>query len=172
MPNNPGENQVEAGVRAGPRPFWLAGLVIALGAICLYGAMGLPQTARYAAVGPGLFVTIAGVGLVILGVLLAIQIARGERFVPQDAEDVAGDEKADPKALLLALAAACLPILTIKHIGLPITATLSFVLVARAFGSKKLVMDFICGAVLGTLAWLLFSRLGLQLGQFLPVAGF
>lgn len=173
LPNNPvPDNQVEAGTRAGPRPFWLAGVVIAMGAVCLYGAFGLPQTSRYAAVGPGLFVTIAGVGLVILGILLAIQIARGEQFVAQDAEDAEAGQKADPRALILALAAACVPIVTIKYLGLPITATISFVLVAMAFGSKKLLMDIICGAVLGTAAWFLFSRLGLQLGQFLPVAGF
>lgn len=172
LPNNPGENQVEAGVRAGPRPFWLAGLVIAMGVLCLYGALGLPQTARYAAVGPGLFVMVAGAGLVLLGILLAVQIARGEHFHAQDAEDASAEQKADPKALMLALAAAGVPIFTIKYLGLPITAMLSFVLVARAFGSKKLVIDIISGAVLGTLAWFLFTRLGLQLGPFLPIAGF
>ena len=52
-----------------------------------------------------------------------------------------------------------------------LTAMVIFALVARAFGSRKLVQDLITGLILGSLAWLLFDRLGLQLGQFLPIAG-
>jgi putative tricarboxylic transport membrane protein len=72
---------------------------------------------------------------------------------------------------MTALAAVTLPILTIEALGLPITAMLSFALVARAFGSRKTIADIIAGALLGALAWLLFTRLGLQLGGFLPIAG-
>ncbi|HEV7291933.1 MAG TPA: tripartite tricarboxylate transporter TctB family protein [Devosia sp.] len=170
MPNSP-HAQREDGVRAASRPFWLAGAVIAIGGLCLYGGLQLPQASRYAAVGPGLFVTFSGSALIILGIMLGVQIARGEQFEPQDAEDATGTERADPKALLLALAAACVPIFTIRYLGLPITATLSFVLVARAFGSRRLVLDVVSGALLGILAWFLFTRLGLQLGSFLPIAG-
>jgi putative tricarboxylic transport membrane protein len=145
--------------------------VVALGCVCLYGASGLAQGARYAAIGPGLFVTVAGAGLVILGLLLLVQIARGERFEPQDSEDAAANVKADPKALLIALAAAIVPIVTMQRLGLPITAMLSFTLVARALNSKKLLMDLLAGFLLGTFAWFLFTRLGLQLGGFLPLAG-
>jgi putative tricarboxylic transport membrane protein len=164
--SNPGDRDA-----AVSRPWWLGIAVIAIGCVCLYGAMGLPQGARYAAVGPGMFVTGAGGGLVILGVILLVQIARGERFEPQDAEDAAGSEKADPKALGLAFAAALVPVFTMEPLGLPVTALISFVLVARAFGSKRPLFDAFWGAALGILAWLLFSRLGLQLGGFLPIAG-
>lgn len=169
--NGPGLDQ-GGGARAVSRPWWLGGLVIALGGVCLYGAFGLPQGARYAAIGPGLFVTIAGAGLVILGILLLVQIARGEQFQSQDAEDASGTDKADPVALFTALAAACVPILTMRHLGLPITAMVSFTLVARAFGSRNILLDLVWGALLGAFSWFLFTRLGLQLGGFLPIAGF
>lgn len=155
---------------AASRPWWLGAAVIALGCVCLYGAAQLPQGARYAAIGPGMFVTVAGGGLVFLGIALLVQIARGEKFEPQDAEDASGDEKANPVALATALAAAIVPIFTMKPLGLPITAMLSFVLVARAFQSKKMWLDFVYGALLGAASWLLFTRLGLQLGGFLPIA--
>ena len=71
----------------------------------------------------------------------------------------------------MVLLAASLPILTLRTFGLPLTAMVIFALVARAFGSRKLVQDLITGLILGSLAWLLFDRLGLQLGQFLPIAG-
>lgn len=177
MPNDRGrEGEVPLTVRAqaasAARPWWLGAAIIALGCLCLYGGYQLPQGARHAGIGPGLFVTAVGLGLVVLGLLLTIQIARGESFQPQDAEDASGSEKAHPVAFFTALAAACVPALTIEALGLPITATLSFALVARAFGSRKIVTDLVSGAVLGSLAWFLFSQLGLQLGGFLPVAGF
>jgi putative tricarboxylic transport membrane protein len=159
------------GGAAASRPWWLGGLVVVLGAICLYGASGLPQGARYAAVGPGLFVTLAGAGLVVLGLMLLVQIARGERFEPQDAEDAAADVPANHKSLAIAFAAAVVPIVTMAPLGLPITATVSFVLVARALHSKKLVTDIVAGFLLGCAAWFLFTQLGLQLGGFLPIAG-
>ena len=55
------------------RPYWLGLLVVAMGVVWLYGASQLPQGARYAAVGPGLAVTIAGLGLVVLGVILMVR---------------------------------------------------------------------------------------------------
>ena len=154
------------------RPWWLGIAVVILGCICLYSATTLPATAQYAAIGPGMFVTIAGGGLLLLGILLLIQIARGERFEAQDAENAAGNLPMDKRAFFTALAATIVPALTMEPLGLPITAMLSFMLVARAFGSTKTVMDLITGAILGSVCWFLFSRLGLQLGGFLPLAGF
>jgi putative tricarboxylic transport membrane protein len=159
------------GVRAASRPWWLGLAVIAMGCVCLYGTTSLPQGARYGAIGPGLFVTVAGSGLIILGIMLLVQIARGEKFEPQDAEDASGDEKANPVALATALAAAIVPIFTMEPLGLPITAMLSFTLVARSFGSRRWWLDAIYGALLGIASWFLFTSLGLQLGSFLPIAG-
>ena len=160
------------GVRAASRPWWLGVAVIAMGCVCIYGTTSLAQGARYAGIGPGLFVTIAGGGLVLLGVMLLVQIARGEQFEPQDAEDASGNAKANPVALATALVAVILPIFTMQALGLPITAMLSFTLVARSFASPKPLLDLVYGAILGAAAWFLFSRLGLQLGGFLPPAGF
>lgn len=154
------------------RPFWLAAIVIALGAVCLWGASSLPAASRYAGIGPGAFAMIIGAVLVGLGVVLAFQIWRGERFEVQGTENADPDAAMNKVAFLLALAAAVVPILTIRNLGLPITAMISFTLVARSFGSRTLVADIIAGAVLGSLSWFLFDRLGLQLGSFLPIAGF
>lgn len=154
------------------RPYWIGLLLIVMGGVWLYGASGLPQGARYAGVGPGLAVTIAGLGLVVLGIILMVQIARGESFEPQDAEDAVANASMDRVAFLTALAAAGLPILTMRTLGLPLTATLSFTLVARAFGSRRTVLDVVVGAILASLAWVLFTRLGLQLGRFFPPMGF
>ncbi|KKB81303.1 membrane protein [Devosia soli] len=142
-----------------------------MGAVWLYNAFGLPQGARYAAVGPGLFVTVAGGALLVLGALLMVQIWRGETFEAQDAEDADGATKMDKRAFLTALVAVALPIVTMGPLGMPFTATLSFVLVANAFGSRRWYLDLVYGAVLASGSWFLFNQLGLQLGRFFPPLG-
>jgi putative tricarboxylic transport membrane protein len=153
------------------RPYWLAAIVIALGAVCLWGASSLPAASRYAGIGPGAFPGAIGAGLVALGLLLGFQIHRGERFEPQEAENADAHAPVSRKALLLALAAAALPIVTLERLGLPVTAMLVFPLVARSFGSRRLLADLVTGAIVGCLSWWLFDRLGLQLGGFFPPAG-
>ena len=153
------------------KPWWLGIAVILLGAICLYSGSSLPSTAQYAAIGPGLFVNLAGLGLVILGILLTIQIARGEKFESQDTENASGSTPMDKRAFITALIGCLIPALTITTLGLPLTAMLTFTLIARAFGSSKLLIDLISGFLLGALSWLLFSYLGLQLGEFFPLIG-
>lgn len=151
------------------RPWWLGVAVIAIGAVWLYEARTLPQMAQYAVVGPGLFVTLVGAGLVLLGVLLLAQIARGERFEPQEAEDADARRSADWRALGTTLVAAAVPLVTIRRLGFAATASLVFAIVARAFGSRRLLVDLVIGLVIGTLAWFLFSRLlGVELPGFLP----
>ena len=156
---------------APPRPYWIGLLLLAFGAIWIWGGMSLPQGARYAAVGPGLFPTLIGVALVVLGAILLLQIHRRETFQAQSGEDVEADAKMDKRAFLTALVAVAIPMVLMKPIGMPLTATLSFMLVANALGSKRWLMDLAIGAVLATAAWWLFRALGLNLGPFLPFLG-
>jgi putative tricarboxylic transport membrane protein len=142
---------------------------MALGGVWLYGAASLSQTAQYAQIGPGLFVTLIGAALVLLGVLLLIQIASGEKFLPQDAEDAMAEAPADPRALTLALAAAALPILTMRPLGFPLTGAFSFALVAAAFGSRRIAIDLGVGLALSVVAYFGFAQLGVTLGGFLPL---
>ncbi len=153
------------------RPWWLGLAVMLMGAVCFHASTELAATAQYAAIGPGLFVVAVGLGLIVLGILLLIQIARGEVFEPEETENAAPGQTMDKRAFFTALVAVILPALTIETLGLPLTAMLSFMLVARAFGSRRLMSDLIVGFALGSLSWLLFGWLGLQLGGFFPLAG-
>lgn len=151
-----------------PQPWWLGLAVILIGAVCLYASSRLSLGAQYAAIGPGLFVALVGLALALLGVLLLIQMARGTAF---DDEERARDPGMDKRAFFTVLVAVAIPALAMERLGLPLTAMLSFMLVARAFGSARIVPDLISGFVLGGACWYLFSLLGLQLGGFLPLAG-
>jgi len=152
-------------------PWWLGLAVILMGAVCFYASTELAATAQYAAIGPGMFVAAVGLGLIALGILLLIQIARGEVFEPEEAENAAAGQPMDKRAFITALVAVSLPALAIERLGLPLTAMVSFMLVARAFGSPRILADLAVGLVLGAVSWQLFSWLGLQLGGFLPMAG-
>jgi putative tricarboxylic transport membrane protein len=147
--------------------------VVAIGAVWLYGASQLAQFATYAVVGPGVFVTVTGVGLLLLGLVLLVQIARGERFEPQDAEDVAADRSASWSALLTAVAGAAVPLYTMERFGFAVTAALVFALTTRAFGSRRILLDLSVGAAIGATCWYVFTLLGVSLGDLarLPSLG-
>ena len=151
------------------RPWWIGVVVIAIGAFWTYGAMQLPQTATYARIGPGMFVTAAGLGLIFFGLLLLIQIARGERFEAQDAEDIASGQAADWAALAMAVAAASVPLYTMERFGFVVTAALMFVLTTRAFGSRRILVDCAIGMIIAAVAWYGFNLLGVNLGDAVKV---
>lgn len=150
------------------QPWWLGLSIILVGAVCLYASSSLSLSAQYAGIGPGLFVAMVGTGLVALGILLMIQMARGTAF---DDEERAADPGMDKRAFFTVLLASIVPALTMQSLGLPLTASVSFMLVARALKSRNIVLDLVSGFVLGSACWYLFSKLGLQLGGFLPLAG-
>lgn len=164
------DQKIDSGARAVTRPWWLAIVTSAIGALWLYGASLLPQTATHAKVGPGLYLTIVGIGLIVLGVLLAIQIAQGERFEPQDSEDAAADQPVSRPALAAALAAGAIPLYTMQRFGFVPTAAMMFALTTFAFGSRRVLLDLAIGAAIGAIAWHGFTLLGVDLGpaQRLP----
>jgi len=154
---------------ASMRPWWLPGGVVAFGLVLLYGAAQLGQSDNYSRIGPGLFVTAIGIALVGLGIALAVQIARGMSFTPSDSEgaDTEGPTKLGP--FLTAVAATAAPLVLMQPAGFPVTASVVFAGVARAFGSTQPFFDLAIGAVLGVLAWFFFAWLGVNLGPFFPL---
>lgn len=153
----------------GARPWWLGVAVVLVGAVWLHAASGLALHGGYAVVGPGVVPLIVGAVLVLLGGLLLVQIARGERFEPQEAEDAEAGAPASLPALGLAVAGAGLPLLTIGWLGFPLTAAAMFTLVTLAFGERRVPRSLAIGLVLSSLSWYGFSLLGVDLGPYLPL---
>jgi putative tricarboxylic transport membrane protein len=112
-----------------------------------------------------------GFGLVLLGLILALQIYQGVPFEEQGAEDVTEDHKVNYFALGLASIACALPMLTMKPLGFVVTCTGCFVLVAAAFKSRRWYLDLVLGLGFSLLCWWLFRKLGVQLGGLLPMMG-
>ncbi len=152
-----------------PRPWWLGLAVLTMGGVWLNGARGIASTTNYIGVGPAAMVIVVGTGLAVLGVILMVQALRGDPVAaPGD-----GDAETPPSrpAFLMALAGVCLPLLTIRWLGFPLSAMLAFALVTHAFGSRRTLLDLAIGAGLASAAWFGFSRLGISLGGFLPLLG-
>jgi putative tricarboxylic transport membrane protein len=153
-----------------PRPWGIGVAVVVFGLIWVYGALTLAHAATYAVVGPGLFPALIGAGLVVLGVLLLVAVARGERFDPQEAEDADASRRPSGTAFWTTVVAGAVPIVAVRPLGFPVAAALTFALTARAFGSRRLPLDLAVGFLLGVASWLLFSRvLGLSLPGFPPL---
>ena len=152
------------------RPWGLGVAVIVLGLVWISGAFNIGHVATYAVVGPALFPALTGAGLVVLGALLLVAVARGERFAPQETEDADASRRPSRAAFWTTVVAGALPIVVVRPLGFPVAAALTFALTARAFGSRRLPLDLLVGFLLGAACWVLFSRLlGLSLPGFPPL---
>lgn len=81
----------------------------------------------------------------------------------------AGIPRANLRALATIAVALVLEVVLIRPAGFVISAAILFVLVAHAFGSRRIVRDVLVGAALSALIFLLFSR---GLGVVLPPGPF
>lgn len=153
------------------RPYWIAAGTAGWGAIVLVKAAELPQFDQYAHIGPGFMPSAVGAGLVLLGLILALQIRWGVSFEEQDAEDVNEDHSVSYGALGLAAAACALPLLAMPSLGFIITCAGCFVLIAAAFKSQAWMLNLVLGLVFSAICWWVFRKLGVQLGGLLPIWG-
>lgn len=153
------------------RPWWIGIAVFAVGAIWTAGALKLPLSDRLSGLGPGAFVIIVGIALMLLGLVLLYQIARGEKFEAADSEDALADAPASLPALAMAGAAVLLPAALMGTLGFPLTGAISYTLVTRALGARNIAASFVIGALLSSACWYGFTKLGVQLGSFLPFGG-
>ena len=140
----------------------IAGLVIALALIALaatvFWDMNRLELGAVYGVGPKAMPTVVATGLALLGIGNGVMAFRGG--LPKR-------ESVDPTAIGLILAGLAAMIVLIGFGGGFILATAAlFAAVARAFGRRALLMDFLIGLALGALSYLLFAKL---LALTLPV---
>jgi putative tricarboxylic transport membrane protein len=131
----------------------------ALVGLIIYGITLIPAAQAYAQVGPKLAPIVAAAGLGVLATVLLIQALLGGW--PHEGDDV----KPDRRALAWLGGALVLNVALIDTIGFKLASAMLFVLVARAFGSRRLARDLAIGALLVTAAYFAFRRfLGIDLG--------
>ena len=140
--------------------------LIALGTFVIWETRSIAETQGYAQIGPRLFPYIIGAGLTICGAWLAWQaVSGGWRHVPLDE----AHDAPDWAAFVIITVGVVLHMAIIGWAGFIIASTLLFVLIARGFGSRRIVHDTIIGAVLAVVVFLIFT---LALGLSLPKGPF
>ncbi len=134
----------------------LGGGVLALGLFIAFETMrGTGST--NAVVGPALFPYLISAGLVIVGVLLL-----REAFAGHIAH--AGGMELDWIAVALVSAGLIIQMFLLETLGWIPASALLFMAVARAFGSRRLVIDAVFGIALAAASFVMFNYgLGLNL---------
>ncbi|WP_426959681.1 tripartite tricarboxylate transporter TctB family protein [Muricoccus radiodurans] len=137
--------------------------VVALGALTLYAAWAVPASPLYAQVGPSTIPYLVGVFLVVLGAGLCVAAARGGWT--QGLEEMADVPPTNWRAIGLLGAALAVQLALIDWLGFVIAATIQYVLVCAAFGSRRPLLDLVIGILVTLGAYLGFDRvLGVNIG--------
>jgi putative tricarboxylic transport membrane protein len=141
--------------------------LIVLGSFVVYETGTIAETQGYAQVGPRLFPYVIGGGLTVCGAVLAWQsLFGGWRNVPLDQE---GHDAPDWIAFVIISAGVILHMVVIGWAGFIIASIVLFVMVARGFGSRRIVRDALIALVLATVVFFVFT---LALGLNLPKGPF
>ena len=148
----------------------VAGGVLVIGLLVLWGSFYLPTGGGYAQVGPGVVPRIVGSLLIVVGIfLLREAFTGGFRGVDEEAEvhvpmNWAYFAWASGGIIAYGLA--------IEHLGFIISSAILFVMVARAFESTRWVFNLVVGLVLAVAIFAIFNYglgLMLPLGIFRPL---
>lgn len=145
-------------------PDLLVGIfVLLLGGLAIWQAAAIPASPIYAQVGPKAVPYAVGAGLLLLGAGLTASALRGGWS--WTLEEVEAAPPANRKALGLLLAGLAANLVLIGPLGFSIAATVQFVLVAAAFGSRRLLRDLLLALVLSLAVWFGFVEgLGVNIG--------
>ncbi|WP_159348534.1 tripartite tricarboxylate transporter TctB family protein [Roseomonas harenae] len=137
--------------------------VLLLGLLALYAAWAIPDSPLYAQVGAKAVPYLVGAIMVVLGIGLSASALRGGWS--QDIEEAMEAPPTNWRALGLLGAGLLVQIALIDWLGFVIAATIQYVLVCSAFGSRKPLRDLAIGIVVTLGAYLAFSRLlGVNIG--------
>lgn len=166
-----GGNAAASLLRACRRPWWVGAAILGMGLVWLYGARGISATTTYIGIGPAAMVQACGILLSVCGAVLILQALKGAPFRPQEEEGADLEAPTSYASFALAAAGIGLPLIAMQPLGFPVTAALSFAFITHAFGSRRTVLDLAIGAVVSTVSWWGFSKLGINLGPFLPLIG-
>jgi putative tricarboxylic transport membrane protein len=135
----------------------LGGAVTALGLFIAFETFMLEVAPSLARVGPRLFPSLVAFGLIVVGLALL-----REAFAGHIAHE--GGWELDWPPVAFVSAGLVAQMLLVEWIGWIPCAAIVFVLAARAFSSRRLLLDAAIGLVLGALTFLVFSY-GLDLSM-------
>jgi putative tricarboxylic transport membrane protein len=144
--------------------YGLAAFLVVVGGYVLIDAVGLVKGYADQPVQPYTLPYITGGALVVLGVLLAIATARGDRPEMDEGEDVEIDGSTDWRTVGMLVGVMALNVVLIDFLGWAITGALLFAGAAYVLGSRTPVRDVAIGVALSVGTWYgLYSGLGIPI---------
>ena len=144
--------------------YGLAAFLVLVGGYVVLDASTLSKGFADQPVQPYAMPYVVGAVLVVLGVLLAVATARGDRPEAEQAEDVEIDGTTDWRTVGLLVGVMALNVLLIDLLGWAITGALLFAGAAYVLGSRTPVRDVAIGAALAVGTWYgLYSGLGIPI---------
>ena len=149
--------------------------VLALGLVATAVALSLPEGGGYARIGPNFVPRLVAGALVLLGLWLLLDAARGGWRQPV-ADDPAerGDHAFEAGAFLWVAGGLVAQMALIHTAGFPVAAAALFACVARGFGSARPLRDALVGLAIGIGVFLFFVKflnVNLPAGWLLPLLG-
>ncbi len=161
-PQGPSTGGVNRMRKTGP-DLGAALFVLALGGVAVWQTLAIPTSPIYAQVGPKLVPGLIAGALLLLGVGLTVGAARGGWS--GDIEELQGAPPLNIRALGLLLAGLLANLVLIEPFGFTVAATVQFVLVAAAFGSRRHLQNLVVAFVVSLGAYALFVKaLGVNIG--------
>ncbi|MDO9708713.1 tripartite tricarboxylate transporter TctB family protein [Paracraurococcus lichenis] len=158
------------GMRRTIGPDLMVGIfVLLLGGLAIWQAAAIPDSPIYAQVGPKAVPYVVGAGLLALGAgLVASALRGGWSWTLEGSAAEPMNQEAPPtnwRALGLLFAGLAANLVLIGPLGFSIAATIQFVLVAAAFGSRRFLRDLVLALVLSLVVWFGFVEvLGVNIG--------
>ncbi len=136
-----------------------------LGLFVIYDALTLPEPGVYSAVSPKTFALIIGVFTTAVAVFLLVEVFRGRFGLAEGTERGDAFLPPDIRTMSLVLLAILLHVILLERAGYILAASLTFFMVAFAFGSRKYLKDIIIAFLFAVIVYIVFSK-GLRI--FLP----
>ncbi len=145
--------------------YLVVAVLVGVGVFLLYNAITLPGGyAKVDPVGPKLFPTVIGVGLLVTAVILAIAIPRGSKGEADAGEDIDPESPGDWRTVGLLVGLFVATILLVNFLGWAIMGALLFAGAATILGSKHYIRNLVIGAALSVGSFYAFySGLGIPL---------
>ena len=141
--------------RRDPAQIVIACLLIAAALFIFWQVQLIPADGGYSAVGPRFTPMLIGAGLALVGgVLLYAALVNGWRGME-------GTEPAEPfftPAFLWIAGGLVLHMIVIGFAGFTVASTALFTMVARGFGSRRVMRDALFGFILAAIVFLFFTR--------------
>ncbi|GAA4810995.1 tripartite tricarboxylate transporter TctB family protein [Nocardioides caeni] len=144
--------------------YGLAAFLVVVGTYVGYDAWTLEAGFSDQPVQPYAIPYVVAAGLVVLGLLLAVATARGDRPEAEDGEDVDLSQGTDVRTVALLAGVLVANIALIDLLGWAITGALLFAGAAFALGSRTWVRDLAVGTALSVATWY-----GFYVGLGIPI---